>query len=256
MLSAGNRLGALELAILANCGVTSPKVNRLPRFAHLVTGNEIVPPDTTPCGTQIRDSNSILIRSLLQSHGATLVDQQRAGDDLAALQQTVSALPPHDVLLISGGASVGAYDFTLPLLKEAGFEIHLQKVNLRPGKPLIFATKGRQLAFGLPGNPVSHWVIFQLFITPLIAHMTGLNSPRPFLRGKLTGEHQFRPDTRHTFWPCKAGPGADGTVLTPLRFVSSGDIMSMAGANALLSLPAGENCIAAGDTVEFIHCEP
>lgn len=255
MLSSGCRLEALELAILANCGVVMPTISRRLRFAHLVTGNEIVPPETTPSGTQIRDSNSILIRSLLHRHGATLVDQQRVGDDPVALRETAGSLPDHDIILISGGASVGAYDFTLPLLKEAGFEIHLQKVNLRPGKPLIFATRGKQLAFGLPGNPVSHWVVFSLFIAPLIAHMIGAPATPRFHTGKLATEHQFRPDNRHTFWPCRAEPGPGGYLLTPLRFVSSGDILCMAGANALLSLPSGENDIAANGLVEFILCE-
>lgn len=254
VVPAGTRLGPPELAALAAIGVTEPEVTRAPACAHLVTGNELVPPARTPTGAQIRDSNSTLVQHLVASHGARFAGHAPAADDLAAAQAAVRSLASHDVLLISGGAGQGDHDLARPLLKSLGYEIHFDRLNLRPGKPLVFASKGRQFAFALPGNPVSHWVTFQLFVAPLLQKLqTGTDVPLLPLSGRLAaGVQPPPPDTRRTFWPCRAAIVNGGYELTPLPLASSGDSSGLVGANALLPLPA--NSLDPAQPVEFIPC--
>jgi molybdopterin molybdotransferase len=256
VVPAATRLGPPELAALASAGITQPEVTRTPHCAHLVTGNELVAPDLTPTGAQIRDSNSTLIAALLERHGAGLVAQTRSPDDLAAARATVEALPAHDVLLISGGASVGDYDIARPLLEALGYTLHFHALDLRPGKPLVFASCGARLAFALPGNPVSHWVVFQLFIAPLLQHLqTGIPAAPARLTGRIaSGAGLPPPDTRQTFWPCHASIVDGVHELTPLPLASSGDSSGLVGANALLPVPSAPGSLVAGQTVEFIPC--
>ena len=158
-----------------------------------------------------------------------------------------------NVLLISGGASVGDHDYAKPMLEKAGFVIHLKQTNIRPGKPLVFASRGSQVAFGLPGNPVSHSVIFQLFIAPLFRAMSGAASVRtPALQGRLASDLPLRPIARETFWPSRIFSDERGFVVRPLRFQSSGDAAGIAGANALLRLPPWQGPLKQDDPVNFL----
>ena len=256
VVPAGTRLGPPELAALAGIGIDQPAVARLPRCVHLATGNELVEPDRQPSGAQIRDSNSTLIAALLQRHGAELAGQARVSDDPAAARAVIETMPRHDVLLISGGASVGDHDIARPLLVSLGYQLHFHEVNLRPGKPLVFARRGAQLAFALPGNPVSHWVVFQLFLAPLLNHLqTGAAIPPARLAGRLApGAKLPPPDARETYWPCRATPAGGAWELTPLPLASSGDSAGLVGANALLPVPAAPGSLFSGQTVEFIPC--
>jgi molybdopterin molybdotransferase len=256
IVPAGTHLSAANLAALASAGITQPEVTRVPRCVHLVTGNEIVPPDQKPTGAQIRDSNSTLIAALLKTQGAELLTHAHARDDLASAQHAVTTLPDHDVLLISGGASVGDHDFARPLLQSLGFTSHFQALNLRPGKPLVFASKGNQLAFALPGNPVSHWVVFHLFVAPLLQHLqTGAAAGPARLKGRIAvGTTLPVADKRQTFWPSRATIVAGMYELTPLPLASSGDSSGLVGANALLPLPTDGASFDSNQPVEFIPC--
>jgi molybdopterin molybdotransferase len=229
-------------------------VTRQARVVHFATGDELIPPEQTPKGAQVRDCNSILISSLLAEQGARLVTQERVGDSLEAARAALEGLD-FDVALISGGASVGDYDFTRPMLKAAGFAILVEKVNLRPGKPLVFATRGAQLAFGLPGNPVSHWVIFQLFLAPLFAAMSGCGAGEAWRRGRFRKEFAAAPNARETYWPARAEFEGGEYRLHPLRFVSSGDIAGLAGANALVKIEPNRERILEADAVDFLLCD-
>lgn len=256
VVPAGTRLGPPELAALATAGVHQPEVARAPRCAHLVTGNELVSPDQTPAGAQIRDSNSTLIAALLQRHGAELVGQAGTHDDPVTARGMVEAWPAHDILILSGGASVGDHDIARPLLAALGYTLHFQQVNLRPGKPLVFASRGTQLAFALPGNPVSHWVVFQLFIAPLLRLLQTGQTPAPgHLTGRLAADSRLPPaDSRQTFWPCRAVIAGGIYELTPLPLASSGDSSGLVGANALLPVPPPPGSLVSGQSVEFILC--
>jgi molybdopterin molybdotransferase len=254
VVPAGTRLGPPELAALAAIGVTEPETIRPPGCAHLVTGNELIAPDRTPTGAQIRDSNSTLIEHLIEAHGARFAGHALAQDDLAAAEQAMRSFIGYDVLLISGGAGPGDHDLARPLLRSLGFDLHFDQLNLRPGRPLVFASKGRQFAFALPGNPVSHWVTFQLFVAPLLRKLqTGVDAPLPRLAGQLAPGSKPPPsDTRRTFWPCHAVIAHGIHELTLLPLASSGDSSGLVGANALLPLPA--NGLDPARPIEFIPC--
>ena len=165
LVSAGTKLNAGALAILATVGNVNPLVSPRLRILHFTTGDEIVPPDQTPKPGQIRDSNSILIRSLLQNFPCD-VEQGHLPENFELAKSEIanrkSQIENADVLLVSGGASVGEKDFTRALLEQLGFEIVFSQINVRPGRPLIFGVNGGapRVAFGLPGNPL---VAFRLF---------------------------------------------------------------------------------------------
>jgi len=256
VVRAGTRLGPPELAALAAAGVHEPEIIRAPRCVHLVTGDELIEAGQTPVGAQIRDSNSTLIAALLADHGVELVGHTRVRDDLAAARTAIEAMLSHDVLLISGGASVGDRDIALPLLEALGYTLHFRAVNVRPGKPCMFASRASQLAFALPGNPVSHWVVFNLFVAPLLRHLqTGQTAPLERLPGRLAaGSRPPMPDPRPTFWPCRAALDGGTYEITPLPLASSGDSSGLVGANALLPLSVGNGSLQAGQPVEFILC--
>ena len=256
IVPAGVMLGPPELAALAAAGVTRPEIARPPRVAHLAAGDELVAPDRVPAGAQIRDSNSTLVASLLARHGAALVAQAHVGDELAAARAAIAAMPAHDVLLLSGGAGAGERDLARPLLAALGYEVHFDAVNLRPGKPTIFASRGPQLAIALPGNPVSHWVVFQLLVGPLLRFLQDSREAAPArLNGRLAANAALPPpDPRPTYWPCRAVVAGGTHELHPLPLASSGDASGLVGANALLPVPEPPATLAADRLVEFIPC--
>jgi len=276
LVSASLRLDAGKLALLASGGWAQPLVSPRLRIVHFTTGDEIVPPDQPLKPGQIRDSNSILIRSLLQRFPCELEqahlpeDFEKAksvilefGDTspLSSARRVASSqsadisahsklqVPGADVLLISGGASVGDKDFTRPLLEWLAFEIVFSQVSVRPGRPLVFGTNGKSIAFGLPGNPLSHFVCFHLFVATALARLVGAEPPM-FQRGRLAAKLEDEPNPRETLWPARL----DSAGLHPLKWSSSGDVTCLAAANALVRVPANGGSIEAGAEVDFLRC--
>jgi molybdopterin molybdotransferase len=226
---------------------------------HVATGNEIVPPDQTPAHGQIRDSNSTLIRAFLAARGVP-VAQHRAPEEFAAaaalLRDPAGGAPAADLLLLSGGASVGEHDFTRRLLTDLGFEILVSKAASRPGKPLIVARRGAALAFGLPGNPLAHYVCLHLFVQAALDAFAGLPAESPFHPGVLAADLDNEGAAREALWPAH-GAATDGAVaLEPLRWISSGDLSSLSRANALIRVPGGTGRLARGTTVPFVSTVP
>jgi len=234
ILPAGARLGPAELAMLAQVGAVTPLVHGLPVIRHIATGGELVAPDQEPPEGKIRDTNSTLLAALLGIYGGCR--SSRCGDDPAALAEACSGAC--DLLLISGGASVGDYDFGAEALRRLGFTIHFDKVNLRPGKPLTFATRGRQLAFVIPGNPVSHFVCFHAAIRLAVELLTGITPAWDFLDLEIDDGEPLKPDSRETLWPARVHPRDGRLLATPLRWSTSGDTFSLAGANAIILVNA------------------
>jgi molybdopterin molybdotransferase len=232
ILHAGTKLGGAELAMLAQVGTVRPKVVRKPVVRHIATGGEIVPPEQIPAPGQIRDTNSTLLRALLEDLGVETIHPHRAMDDLEELAACGSE--PCDLLLLSGGASVGSYDFGAEALRRLGFEIHFDRVNLRPGKPLTFATRDGQAAFVIPGNPVSHFVCFHVAIRFVVERMMGNAAGWNPVRLAIRGGEPLRPDPRETFWPARAFVEEGVLAVAPKRWATSEDTFSLAGTNALV----------------------
>jgi molybdopterin molybdotransferase len=284
LLQAGAKLDAGALALLATAGNANPLVSPRLRVVHFTTGDEIIPPGQNPKPGQIRDSNSFLIRGLLQRFPCELT-QKHLPENFEAAKQLIKnfSLQPSafSLLLVSGGASVGEKDFTRPLLEWLGFEIVFSQVNVRPGRPLIFGVAGgarteavsqdpaSRIAFGLPGNPLSHFVCFHLFVATALAKLVG-EGPKQFFRGRLAAKVDDAPNPRETLWPAKwhmrparefQSPKATGRklagkmpapLLTPLKWVSSGDVTCLAETNALIRVPAKHGSIEAGEEVDFL----
>jgi len=254
LVKAGARLDAGKQALLATAGCAQPLVSPRLRVCHLTTGDEIVPPDQAPKPGQIRDSNSILIRGLMQSFPCDL-EQHHLPENFEAARQLVSTLnlqpSTFNLLLVSGGASVGEKDFTRALLEWLGFEIIISQVNLRPGRPLIFGLKGTRVAFGLPGNPLSHFVCFHLFVAGALAKLTG-HAASKYLRGKLADKLEDAPCPRETLWPARLEFLNGELRLRPLKWSSSGDVTCLVETNALIRVPVNQGSLAADATVDIL----
>ena len=198
VLTRGSLLGAAEMGLVASLGVDPVEVVRRPKVSVLSTGNELVEPDETPGPGQIRDANRFSLIAALQEAGAEVVWAGRGPDDADALRSSlINRLAESDVVITSGGVSMGDLDLTQPLLSELA-KVHFRRVFMKPGKPFNFATSGDTLIFSLPGNPVSALVGFEVFIRPALRTMLGASEiDRP--RARVLLDHSVRPSDRIEF---------------------------------------------------------
>ncbi len=254
LLHSGRRLHAAELALLAQLGVTRLSVSPSPRAIHLVTGDELVEPQQQPGAGQVRDSNSILVSGLLAEAGAQLVAQRLCGDQLASVMRTASALPDDswDLLLISGGADRGDSNFGQEALGKLGFDIHFQGVEIRPGKALVFGTRGRQCGFVIPGNPVSHLVAFHTAVRLSLECMEGAEPTWPMVEVELEEELPESTDEQETYWPAQAHASNGRMVVRPLACHSAGDLCAVVSANALLRVLPGAKSVPKGERADCL----
>ena len=184
VLRAGDQISAAMIATLASFGYAEVKVARRPRVAIMATGSELVDVDQKPARDQIRDSNNYTIEAYAAQSNAIVERLPLVADETRELKEKIrAAAETSDVLITSGGVSMGVYDFTKTALRELGAEIFFERVALRPGKPTVFARLGKTLVFGLPGNPVSVAVTFNLFSRTSLLAMQGATNPR------LTEQH-------------------------------------------------------------------
>ncbi|RYD47638.1 MAG: molybdopterin molybdenumtransferase MoeA [Verrucomicrobiaceae bacterium] len=247
VLEKGMRLGGAELAVLAQVGMVKPKVFRKPVIRHLATGNELVAPDRVPGPGEIRDTNSILLTGLLDALDLDLTDSRRVADDPDSISEIAEG--DWDLLLVSGGASVGDYDFGAEVLARLGFTIHFDKVNLRPGKPLTFATRGKQVAFIIPGNPISHFVCFHIAIRLAAERLSGSPGSWSFLPLEVRGGAPLRTDPRDSFWVAKVSSENGRLHVTPQHWATSGNTFSLAGTNALVRVKPNSTMAGLADTL-------
>jgi molybdopterin molybdotransferase len=256
LLKSGAKLGAGELALLASLGVTSPHVSPPVRVAHFATGNEVILPSEIPKPGQIRNSNSALVASFVHKLGGEVSRSELLPDDFGRLRDEVERDEDNfDLLLISGGASVGDYDFGKKLLTALGYQIHFTQVNLRPGKPMVFATRENQAAFILPGNPVSHFVTLHVAVRLALETFSEAGESWPLAKVKLAEDFTFRPDARETFWPARMEIRDGELVVRALRWQSSGDVTGFAGANALIRFTVDSNVPKMNEPVETLLLE-
>jgi molybdopterin molybdotransferase len=242
LLPAGLRLGAAEIGLLASLGIVTPLVSPRCRVAHFATGDELADPAEDPGPSRIRDSNSPLVRAFVETAGGVMACQEQVADDadLLTAHLRLASEAGCDLLLISGGASVGAYDFGRAALERLGFVIQFDKLNLRPGKPLVFATRARQAAFVLPGNPLSHLAVLHCVAGAAFQRLAGLEVCWQVLNARLRSGIEIGGDGRDTLWPARVEMEEGAPHVQPLRWQSSGDITGLAGLNAFIrcSLPA------------------
>lgn len=238
LLPAGSRLTPGRIALLASAGIDRPTVFPMVRVAHIATGSEIIGCEGRPKEGQIRDSNTPMILALLHEAGAVRSFHRRLDESPTALKTAIEeALTTGiDLLLVSGGASVGDHDHTRPVLHNSGFDLLVERVNSRPGKPLILAVKNEVVAFGLPGNPLSHFVCFHLFVRRAIARLSG-QAPPALLRMQVSNVPTIKPNPRESWLPCRLKCGDAGMTLQTLPWRDSSDLTSLAPVQGLLRVP-------------------
>jgi molybdopterin molybdotransferase len=253
------RLRGVELGLLAEVGRTSISAHPRPGLAILATGNELVSPSQLPGPGQIRNSNSALLHGLSAQAGTLSHSLGIARDAAIDLRNGISAGLQTRILVLSGGVSAGVLDLVPQVLVELGVEQVFHKVNLKPGKPLWFGVKRHAdgqpptLVFGLPGNPVSSLVCFELFVRPAIQKLSGL-APTGLPRGtaELTKDHPQRGE-RPTYWPSVVRDAGGKPEVSPLPWKGSGDLATLAGANCLACFPPGERVFKAGEMIGVMH---
>ncbi len=232
----GTLVNAAVHAMLASLGYAQIEVFRRVRVALVVTGKELVSVDATLEAGQIRDSNSWALRALVRECGADISSIHQTGDDQNEVEATVrEALQSADVLVSSGGVSAGDFDPMRDVLLSRA-DVHFWKVNMKPGKPLMFASLQGKPVFALPGNPVSVMVAFEEFVRPALLLMAGRRAWRR-VEVEATLESELRsPPGRTEFVRAKLGQGEDGLLAVVAGDQNSGRLSTMARANALLEI--------------------
>src|SRR6266478_67180 len=252
VLAAGARIGFAEIAAAAQVGAAHPVVTRKPRVAVLSTGDEVVDFASVPGPFQIRNSNSVSLAAQISLLGAEAVILGNAKDSLDELRTKISAGLEADALILSGGVSMGKYDLVEPVLREFGAEIIFDAVAIRPGKPVVFAICKGKAVFGLPGNPVSTMVTFELFVHPAVDILAGAEPrPLPFVQARLTAPLTERPGLTH-FLPAQISWRGETAQVSPVVWQGSGDVVAMAHANCLMVVPAERERIEAGERVQIL----
>jgi molybdopterin molybdotransferase len=250
LIPAGTRLDASHIATLAMTGHASVQVQPQPSVAILATGDEIVALDERPAPHQIRNSNSYMLASLVRSTGGVPTILPVARDTKEALLPLLARGLEHDLLIVSGGVSAGKYDLVKPGLRELGVEFHFERVRVQPGQPTAFGTNNSKPVFGLPGNPGSSLITYQLFARPALELLAGIDEPiLPLLSARF--EAPFRHKLGLTrFLPARLS--ADGQHLRHIPWQGSSDIPALAKANAFLVADHDRESWDVGDSIRVI----
>lgn len=252
LLTSGTRLGYAEMALAAQVGAADLKCGQKPRVAILSTGDEIVPVDSVPGRFQIRNSNSVSLAAQVRLAGGKPVLLGNAMDREDDLSSKIRRGLQEDLLILSGGVSMGKYDLVEKVLKELETEFYFDAVAIRPGKPAVFGKCGEKFVFGLPGNPVSTMVTFELFVAPAVDLLSGAEArPLPMIEARLGEALDEKPGVTH-FLPARLeGQGPDREVKA-LRWQGSGDVSALGKANCFLVVPIEKQKIGAGERVDVM----
>ena len=260
----GTRLGPAHLAVAASVGAASVDVFGAPHVAVLGTGDELVPVEQTPGPAQIRNSNNVMLVALLRRLGCDVQDLGTAPDRPDAIRDKIMDGLRHDALFVTGGMSMGEYDYVPRILHEVGVDLRVTKLRIKPGKPFVFgmsersevrgqrsgsdAGPVRSFVFGLPGNPVSAFVCTLRLASRLLERLAGGQPPAGLAAAKLSAPVTAN-GSREFYQP---GILYDGTI-QPLVWKGSADLFTLAAANVLIVRPENAPALAAGDAVPFVE---
>ena len=256
VLTPGTTINAAMMAVLAAFGYAKVEVVRRPRVAVLATGTELVSVDQKPGQDQIRDSNNYSIGSYAELAGAVVERLPLTGDETSLLKKQIAeAAERCDMIVTSGGVSMGVYDVTKSALRELEAEIFFERVALRPGKPTVFARlKNGTLVFGLPGNPVSVSVTFNLFARTALLAMQGATEPALKQETAVLARSVKGTADRESYLPVQLTTNDDGQLIAfPLKWGGSSDFVAFAVATALMIVPAGQNTMEANSLVKIVR---
>lgn len=254
VLEAGQVFTPVNIGVAATAGASRVSVYVEPKVAVLVTGNELVDVNAVPTGAEIRNSNQYVLEALIRAAHATPVVLEPVRDDRAAIAERIEAGLRSDVLCITGGISMGAFDYVPEALEQCGARFHIRKMAIKPGRPTLFATtETGTLVFALPGNPMSAFVGFELLVRPALAARQGRRGVfPPLMRAKLRGSIAA-PGDRRSYRPARAWVEEDGGwAVETLSWQGSGDALGTAGANALVMRPPESKEARSGDDVAIM----
>ena len=253
-ISSGRQLTARDIGLAAAMNVPWLKVRRRPRIAILSTGNELVLPGEPMGPNQIIASNGLALSALVTAFGGQAIHLGIARDDSRSLSAMLEAAKGADILVTSGGASVGKHDLVRQVLDSQGWSLDFWRVAMRPGKPLLFGRLGETPVLGLPGNPVSSVVCAQLFLKPVLDIMLGREGPEQPKETACLGEALGANDRRQDYLRARLTLDAHGRlVATPFPQQDSSMLATLAHAEGLIVRPPHAPPAAAGDTVEIVR---
>jgi molybdopterin molybdotransferase len=253
VVPAGLRLGPAQLGALAAAGVATVRCAACPRAAVLATGSELRSPGEPLRPGEIYEANGLIVSAQLRSAGAKVDRLEPVRDDRAAHRAALERGLEADVLVTSGGVSVGPHDLVRAVLGDLGVQEVFWGVSVKPGKPISFGVRDARLVFGLPGNPVSALVGFELFVRPAVLALQGVAEPRPrFELAPVTKTVQPNAH-RDELLRARTVSTESGTAVTPLPGRESHMIVRAAAADALLLVPQGTEQIPAGSLVQFLR---
>ena len=255
VVEAGSVLTPARLGALAAAGIQQVRCARRPRAAVLPTGTELRRPGEPLAAGEIYEANGLILSTQLEAAGAVVELMPAVGDDEAAHRGALEHALDADVVVTSGGVSVGPHDLVRRVEAELGVEEVFWRVSVKPGKPIAFGVRERTLVFGLPGNPVSALVGFTLFVEPAIRALQGVPDPLPrFDRGRLVAARRRNPE-RDELVRARLRRSEDGPLLEPLSGQESHMIARSAAADALVFVPRGEGELGDGASVDYLRLE-
>ena len=247
VIEAGTMIRPQHIAIMAAVGYVNPLVATRPKVAVISTGDEIVEPQLKPGISQIRNSNGYQLVEQIRKAGA-LPDYMGIAPDNEkdTLDKILVAMERNDVVLLTGGVSMGTFDFVPSVMEKAGITILFRKIALQPGRPTVFGKKHDKLIFGLPGNPVSSFTLFEVLVKPMLWKMMGVTDFYSILRLPMGTDYERRRSDRMQWLPVSI---SDGKVF-PLEYHGSAHIFSLASADAIAAIPFGVTKLNIGDLID------
>ena len=254
VVRAGGRLTPARLAAAAASGVAELPCTRRPRVAVLATGSELVDPGGTLRPGEIYETNGLMLSSVLAAAGAEVMPHHPpVVDDEDAMRGALEQGLAADVLVTSGGVSVGEHDLVRTVERELGVEEVFWRVSIKPGKPVSFGVRGDTLVFGLPGNPVSALVGCELFVKPALRALQGVADPLPRFEPGTLAAGLRRNQERDEFVRARSQVDGDALVLDPVTGQESHMIVRSSAADALVHIPRGNGELPAGSTVRWLR---
>lgn len=248
ILSSGTFITPAEMAALATIGCDPVSVKRQPVIGIIATGSELIEPIKKPKNAQIRNSNSYQLYGQILQTGCRAEYFGIVEDDEENISKLIQTnLDKVDILLLTGGVSMGEFDFVPDVLQKAGFEVHFSKVAVKPGKPTLFCSKGNKFVFGLPGNPVSTFMIFELLVKPFCYKLMDANHSPVIIKCLMKDDFNRKQDKRTMYLPVHIN--RDRTV-DQISFHGSADINALSRANGFISIPIGVKSIKKGTEVD------
>ncbi|OLD68878.1 MAG: hypothetical protein AUI45_09310 [Acidobacteria bacterium 13_1_40CM_2_56_11] len=255
ILRSGRRIGLADLGLLAGNGKSTVSVSAKPSVAVIATGDELVEVEETPKPDQIRNSNSYTICAQVEEAGARPTALGIARDDLDDLRRKICQGLEQDILIVSGGVSVGKYDLVEKVFAEFGVEVLFDKIAMKPGKPTVFGHRGQTYVFGLPGNPISTMVAFHMFVRPLILFLLKAENTAPkVLEAKLEAPAKCDPE-RAALVPALVRFDGGQYWIRPAPWKGSSDLVGLSRANALIMIPRRSGTLESGQNAQFLLME-